>query len=72
MDAVSIVVAAEYVAQTRVFAEAEGNQRTELLRILVRGYDESDGRVARLLKRAGYLEQRQSFCVALVQSTDPL
>lgn len=71
-DAVSIVLAAEYVAQTRALAEAEGDQRTELLRILVSGYDESDGRVARLLKRAGYLEQRQSFCVALVQSTDPL
>ncbi len=71
-DAVSIVVAAEYVAQTRVLAEAEGDQRTELLRILVSGYDESDGRVARLLKRAGYLEQRHRFCVALAQSTDPL
>lgn len=28
--------------------------------------------MARLLERAGYLEQRLSFCVALVRSTDPL
>ncbi|MFM9886366.1 MAG: PucR family transcriptional regulator [Burkholderiales bacterium] len=69
---ISIVAAAEYVAQTRILAEAEGDRRTELLSILVSGYDESDGRVARLLKRAGYLDQRQSFCVALAQSTDPL
>ncbi len=71
-NTISIVAAAEYVAQTRILAEAEGDRRTELLSILVSGYDESDGRVARLLKRAGYLEQRQSFCVALAQSTDPL
>ena len=69
---ISIVAAAEYVAHTRALAEAEGDRRTELLGILVGGYDEADGRVARLLKRAGYLEQRLSFCVALAQSTDPL
>ncbi|MSQ58876.1 MAG: PucR family transcriptional regulator [Betaproteobacteria bacterium] len=71
-DTISIIAAADYVARTRVLAEAEGDRRTELLNILVSGYDESDGRVARLLKRAGYLEQRQSFCVALAQSVDPL
>lgn len=70
-DAVSTIVAAEYVAQTRLLAEAEGDRRTELLSILLSGYDESDGRIARLLKRAGYLAQRQSFCVALAQSVDP-
>lgn len=69
---IGIVAAAEYVAHTRVLAEAEGDRRTELLGILVSGYDEADARVARLLKRAGYLEQRLSFCVALAQSTDPL
>ena len=67
-----IVAAAEYVAHTRALAEAEGDRRTELLGILVSGYDEADQRVARLLKRAGYLEQRLSFCVAVAQSTDPL
>jgi hypothetical protein len=69
---IGIVAAAEYVAQTRVLAEAEVDRRTELLGILLSGYDEADARVARLLKRAGYLEQRLSFCVALAQSTDPL
>lgn len=69
---ISIVAAVEYVAQTRVLAETEGDQRTELLRVLLQGYDEADGRIARLLKRAGYLDQRLSFCVARAQSTDPL
>ena len=71
-SAIGIVAAAEYVAHTRALAEAEGDRRTELLGILVSGYDEADARVARLLKRAGYLEQRSSFCVAIAQSTDPL
>jgi len=69
---IGIVAAAEYVAQTRLQAETEGDRRNELLSTLVSGYDESDARVARLLKRAGYLEQRLSFCVALAQSVDPL
>ena len=69
---ISAVCAAEYVAHARSLAEAEGDQRSELLGILMSGYDESDGRVARLLKRAGYLEQRQTYCVVAVQSTDPL
>lgn len=66
---ISAIVASEYVAHTRILAEAEGDRRTELLNILLTGYDESDGRVARLLRRAGYLEQRQAYCVAAVQST---
>lgn len=66
-NAVSVVAAAEYVASTRALVEAEGNQRSELLTILLSGYDEADGRVARLLKRAGYLEQRQAYCVVLAQ-----
>ncbi len=70
-DVISTVAAAEYVTQTRLLAEAEGDRRTELLNLLLSGYDESDGRVARLLRRAGYLEQRQSFCIALAQSADP-
>ena len=70
-NTISIVAAAEYVARTRVLAEAEGDQRTELLNILLSGYDESDGRVARLLKRAGYLEQRQAYCVVAAQATNP-
>lgn len=66
-NTISIIAAAEYVARTRALTEAEGNQRIELLSILLSGYDEADGRVARLLKRAGYLEQRQAYCVVLLQ-----
>lgn len=71
-SAAGIAVAAAYVAFTRLQAEAEGDRRTELLGLLLGGVDESDARAARLLKRAGYGEQRLSFCVALVQATDPL
>jgi len=71
-NAVSAVCAAEYVAHTRILAEAEGDRRTQLLQLLVSGYDESDGRVASLLKSAGYLDQRLTYCVALARSIDPL
>lgn len=70
-DAVSTVATSEYVVHTRLLAEAEGDQRTELLNALLNGYDEADGRTARLLRRAGYLQQRQSFCVAVARSVDP-
>jgi hypothetical protein len=70
-NVISTIAAAEYVARVRVLAEAEGDERIELLNILLSGYDESDGRVARLLKRAGYLEQRQSYCVVAAQSVIP-
>jgi len=70
--AISVVFASAYVAQASAFADAEGDRRAELLRILVGGFDASDARVARLLKRAGYLEPSLRFCVALAQSTDPL
>ena len=70
-NAISTIVTSEYVSHTRILAEAEGDRRTELLNILLSGYDESDARVARLLKRAGYLEQRQSYCVVVVQSINP-
>jgi|APFre7841882630_1041343.scaffolds.fasta_scaffold08993_3 hypothetical protein len=71
-SAISIAFSAAYVAHASVFAEAEGDRRAELLGILFGGFDESDTRIVRLLKRAGYLEQRLRFCVALAQSTDPL
>ena len=72
INAISTVLTNGYVAHARVLAEADGDRRTELLNILLSGFDESDARVARLLKRAGYLEQRQSYCVVLAQSNDPL
>jgi len=68
---VSTIATSEYVAHTRMLAEAEGDLRTELLNVLLSGYDESDGRIARLLKRSGYLEQRRSYCVVLAQSANP-
>ena len=70
-DIISNIATSEYVAQTRLISEAESDRRTELLGILLSGYDESDGRVARLLRRAGYLEQRKTFCVTVAQSRDP-
>jgi sugar diacid utilization regulator len=64
-------MAAEYVAQTRILAEVAGDRRTELLNTLLSGYDESDAKSARLLKRAGYLEQRHSYCVVVAQAINP-
>ena len=71
-NAISATMTAAYVEHARQLAEAEGDRRTDLLNALLTGQDVADGRLAQLLKRAGYLEPRQSFCVALVQSTDPL
>ena len=70
-DAVSTVAASAYVAQTRLLADVAGDHRAELLNILLEGYDESDGRVATILRDAGYLESHQSFCIVLAQPVDP-
>ena len=70
-DAISTIATSEYVEHTRLLAEAEGDRRTELLNTLLSGYDESDSRTAQLLRRSGYLEQRQSFCVVVARSVDP-
>lgn len=70
-DAVSTIAASSYVSQTQLLADVAGDQRAELLGILLEGYDESDGRVAKILRDAGYLEGRQSFCVALARSVNP-
>jgi len=66
-NAVSFIAAEEYVAHTRALAEVEVNQRTELLAVLLSGYDEADSRVAQMLKRAGYLDHRQAYCVVVAQ-----
>ena len=71
MGTIATLLTSEYVEQTRLIAEAEGDRRTELLTILLDGYDESDARAARLLRRSGYLEQRQSYCVAVARSVNP-
>lgn len=70
-DSISTLATSEYVAHTRQIAEAEGDLRNELISVLLDGYDEADGRVARLLRRTGYLAQRQSFCVAVTQAVHP-
>jgi hypothetical protein len=70
-DVISAVMAAEYVAHTRVVAAAEGDRDAELLNVVLAGYDESDGRIARLLRAGGYLDQRRSYCVLAIRSANP-
>jgi hypothetical protein len=70
-DTISTIAAQEYVAQTRHLADVAGDQRSQLLSILLEGYDESDGRVAKILHNAGYLDRRQSFCVAVARTVEP-
>lgn len=70
-DTISTIATSAYVERTRLLAEAEGDQRTELMNTLLLGYDESDSRAAQLLRRAGYLKQRQSYCVVAARSVDP-
>lgn len=70
IGAISTIMTSDYVAETRALAEAEGDQRNELFTLLLSGYDESDSRAAQLLRRTGYLEQRQSFCVVVAQSVN--
>jgi len=69
-DAISAVMTAEYVAHTRVVAAAEGDRDAEILNALLAGYDESDGRVAGLLRASGYLEQRRAYCVLAIRSAN--
>lgn len=69
--AAGTLTTSRYVEHTRRLAEAEGDRRTELLNTLLDGFDESDRRAALLLQRASYLQQRQSYCVAVAQSVDP-
>ena len=70
-DAISTIAASTYLSRTCLLADVAGDQRAELLKILLDGHDESDGRVAKILRNAGYLDRRQSFCVVLAQSVDP-
>lgn len=67
-NAISAAMTAEYVAHTRLVEAAERDRGAELLDLLLGGYDESDGRIARLLKAAGYLDQRQSYAVIAVRA----
>ena len=69
--ALGTILTSEYVAHTRALAEAEGDRRTRLLDTLLSGYDESDRVAANLLRGAGYLAQRQSYCIAIARSVNP-
>jgi hypothetical protein len=70
-NTISAAMTAEYVAHTRLIEAVDGDRRSELLNALLSGYDESDGRVARLLKAAGYLDQRQSYAVIAIGTPNP-
>ena len=70
-DAISTAFAGTYSSHSLLLANVAGDQRSELLRILLDGHDEADLRAARILRAAGFLEERQSFCVALARSVDP-
>jgi len=70
-DCVSTIATSSYVSHTRALAEAESDQRAELMNTLLQGYDESDSRTAQLLRRAGYLKQRQSYCVVAARAVNP-
>jgi DNA-binding PucR family transcriptional regulator len=71
-DATSTIAAEVYVDRTRLMAQVAGDQRAELLSILLGGYDESDRRVSQVLRDAGYLGHRQQYCVAIARSVDAL
>ena len=69
--AIGTLITSRYVQHTRRVAEAEGDRRTALLTTLLDGYDESDRQAARLLRGAGYLQQRQAYCVLAARSVNP-
>lgn len=70
-DAISTTAAGSYASHTGLMADVAGDQRAQLLNILLEGYDEADGRAAKILRNAGYLERRQVYCVAIAQAIDP-
>jgi len=71
-DAISTTFAGTYSSHSLMLADVAGDQRSQLLQILLDGYDEADVRAARILRDAGFLDERQSFCVALARSVDPI
>jgi hypothetical protein len=70
-DAISTTFAGAYSSHSLLLADVAGDQRSQLLQILLDGHDEADMRAARILRDAGFLDERQSFCVALARSVDP-
>jgi hypothetical protein len=70
-DAISTTFASTYSSHSLLLANVAGDQRAQLLDILLNGHDEADRLAARLLRDAGFLDERQLFCVALARSVDP-
>jgi hypothetical protein len=70
-DAISTTFAGTYSSHSLMLADVAGDQRSQLLQILLDGHDEADLRAARILRDAGFLDERQSFCVVLARSVDP-
>lgn len=70
-DAISTIAATAYAQALQAVADRAGDRRAELMRLLLEGCDEGDARGALLLREAGYLDRRMSFCVVLAQSADP-
>ena len=71
VDTISRIFTSAYVAQLQLLADVAGDRRSQLLSALLEGHDESDGRIATLLRDEGYLTGRLAFCVCLVQTQDP-
>ncbi|MFK7958224.1 MAG: PucR family transcriptional regulator [Lysobacterales bacterium] len=70
-DAISNVCTNAYVRQIRLNAELESDRRGQLMDMVLHGFDESDGRAARVLGDAGFLDRRRAFCVIVSRSVDP-
>ncbi len=71
-DAISTAFAGTYSSHAVLLADVAGDLRSQLLAILLDGRDESDAHAERLLRDAGFLEERQWYCVALARSVDAL
>jgi hypothetical protein len=70
-DAISMIAASSYTAHTRLLTEVAGDRRAQLLTLLLEGHDEADGRITQILRDEGYLDSRQTFCVAVARSVEP-
>lgn len=71
VNVASTLAIEHYLDQSRLLSDVASDQRSELLAILLGGYDEFDRRVSAILRDAGYLDRRLRFCVLLAQSIDP-
>ena len=71
INGISSAASEHYLDQYRLLADVSSDQRSELLTILLGGYDESDRRVSTILRDAGYLDRRLKFCIVVAQSIDP-